>query len=235
MFVTTPLSSLLSPTYYIIINLCGLWQLIKLSHELKLHVAKVPTLHLLDFNQPFVVETNASSLPVGAVLSQKNHPLSFFNRKMCSRLQASSVYVREMYAITEAIKKWRQYLLGQHFKIFTNKKKVSIHYFHRQFKCQNNENEQQNYKGVFSNFIPTWNTRCNCRCSILLRNANPFITACIVFADSLVVSRVTRVLQNLGRCLVNPILHSWSTTPQFVLSPQWNVVFSTPIVPPSVQ
>jgi len=68
--------------------------------ELKLQIAKVPTLHLPDFSQPFVVETDASAVVVGAVLSQNKHPLSFFGKKMCPRLQASSVYVRETYAIT---------------------------------------------------------------------------------------------------------------------------------------
>ena len=39
---------------------------------------------------------------------------------MSSRLQSSSAYVREMFAITEAIKKWRQYLLGHKFTIETD-------------------------------------------------------------------------------------------------------------------
>jgi hypothetical protein len=43
---------------------------------------------------------------------------------MCSRLQRSSVYVRELYAITEAVKKWRQYLIGRHFHIFTDQKSL---------------------------------------------------------------------------------------------------------------
>jgi len=60
-----------------------------------------------------------------AVLSQANHPIMFFSKKMCPRLQAESVYVREMYAITEAIKKWHQYLLGNQFKIYTNQKNLN--------------------------------------------------------------------------------------------------------------
>jgi len=32
-------------------------------------------------------------------------------------MQASSIYVREMLAIIEAMKKWRHYLIGTHFKI----------------------------------------------------------------------------------------------------------------------
>lgn len=34
-------------------------------------------------------------------------------------MSSSSTYVRELYAITEATKKWRQYLLGSTFKIYT--------------------------------------------------------------------------------------------------------------------
>jgi len=93
--------------------------------ELKLQISQVPTLYLPDFSLPFVVETDASAVVVGAVLSQKGHPLSFFRKKMCPRLQASSVYVREMYAITKAVQKWRQSLLGQHFKIITDQKSLN--------------------------------------------------------------------------------------------------------------
>jgi len=89
----------------------------------KIQISNVPTLCFLDFTQPFVAKIDASVVVVGAVLSQQDHPFSFFSKKMCPRLQASSVYVREMYAITEADKKWRQYLLRNHFKIFTDKKK----------------------------------------------------------------------------------------------------------------
>ncbi|XP_076904819.1 uncharacterized protein LOC143560396 [Bidens hawaiensis] len=44
----------------------------------------------------------------------------FFSKKLCPRMQAQSAYNRELYAITEAVKKWRQYLLGRKFRIFTD-------------------------------------------------------------------------------------------------------------------
>jgi len=88
-------------------------------------MTKMPTLHLPDFKLPFVVEIDASAVAVGAVLSQTGHPLAFFSKKMNPKLQASSVYVREMYAITEAVKRWRQYLIGQHFKIITDQKSLN--------------------------------------------------------------------------------------------------------------
>jgi len=91
----------------------------------KTKLAKVPNLHLPDFTQPFVVDTDASAVAVGAVLSQASHPITFFSKKMCPRLQAALVYVREMYAITKAVKKWCQYLLGNHFTIYTNQKSLN--------------------------------------------------------------------------------------------------------------
>ena len=35
-------------------------------------------------------------------------------------MQNASAYVRELFAVTEAIKKWRQYLIGRKFQIFTD-------------------------------------------------------------------------------------------------------------------
>lgn len=35
-------------------------------------------------------------------------------------MQLASAYDREMFVITESIKKWRQYLLGRHFRIYTD-------------------------------------------------------------------------------------------------------------------
>lgn len=71
-----------------------------------------------NFSAPFEVTTDASGTTVGAVLSQEGHPIAFFSKKMCPRMSSSFAYVRELYAITEAIKKWRQCLLGSTFKIY---------------------------------------------------------------------------------------------------------------------
>ena len=79
-----------------------------------------PLLHLPDFTIPFVVETNASNSAIRAVLSQAGHPIAFSSKKLCPKKQNISVYVKEMLAITESVKKWRHYLIENHFQIITD-------------------------------------------------------------------------------------------------------------------
>lgn len=92
--------------------------------QLKLAMTTMPVLHLPNFDIPFHIDTDASAIAVGAVLSQNSHPLTFFSKKMSPKMQAASTYVREMYAITESVKKWRQYLLGRKFHIFTDQQSL---------------------------------------------------------------------------------------------------------------
>jgi len=92
--------------------------------ELKSKITSVSVLTLPDFSKDFVIETDASAMAIGDVLSQASHPPAFFSKKMCPKMQAASTYVREMYVITEAIKKWRQYLIGRKFLIYTDQKSL---------------------------------------------------------------------------------------------------------------
>ncbi|KAL4318204.1 hypothetical protein GQ457_18G013820 [Hibiscus cannabinus] len=88
--------------------------------SLKQCLSSTPVLSLPDFTKPFQVETDASGIGIGAVLTQTCKPLAYFSQKLCSRMRHSSTYSREIYAITQAFAKWRQYLLGRKFIILTD-------------------------------------------------------------------------------------------------------------------
>ncbi|WVY90886.1 hypothetical protein V8G54_036400 [Vigna mungo] len=83
--------------------------------QLKLAMTFAPILAIPNFKEPFVLETDASGMVVGVVLSQNQHPIAYFSKKMSHRMQKQSAYVRELYAVTETLAKFRHYLLGHHF------------------------------------------------------------------------------------------------------------------------
>ncbi|KAF7833267.1 Ty3/gypsy retrotransposon protein [Senna tora] len=91
---------------------------------LKTAITTAPILVLPDFSKPFTIEMYALGMGVGVVLSQKGRPIVFFSKKMSTRMQNRSAYAREMFAITEAIAKFRHYLIGHFFTIRTDQKSL---------------------------------------------------------------------------------------------------------------
>ncbi|MCI07349.1 hypothetical protein A2U01_0028415, partial [Trifolium medium] len=70
--------------------------------SLKHAMTHAPILVSPDFTIPFILETDASGVAMGAVLMQNNHPIAFFSKPFCPRLLRASTYVRELHAITSA-------------------------------------------------------------------------------------------------------------------------------------
>ena len=89
---------------------------------LKQKVAELPVLALPDFNKVFQVECDASGSAIGAVLSQEGKPVAFFSEKLNDAKRKYSVYDQEFYAIVQALKKWRHYLMPKEFVLYTDHK-----------------------------------------------------------------------------------------------------------------
>ena len=72
--------------------------------KLKLAITTIPVLALPDWSLPFIIETDASGIGLGAVLSQNGHPIAFFSHKLSLRVQAKSFYERELMALSFLLK-----------------------------------------------------------------------------------------------------------------------------------
>ena len=70
-------------------------------------MTEAPVLRLPNFTQTFDLETDACDFGIGAVLMQNGHPLAFFSKKLGPRRRSASTYYKELYAIVEAVQKWR--------------------------------------------------------------------------------------------------------------------------------
>ena len=79
-------------------------------------IATAPVLQVVDPQKPFVVETNASSTAIGAVLLQDGRLIAFESKKLNHAYQNYSTYERELFAIVHALKEWRYYLYGASFE-----------------------------------------------------------------------------------------------------------------------
>nr|GEW06418.1 hypothetical protein [Tanacetum cinerariifolium] len=79
----------------------------KAFNELKDKLTHAPILGLLDFEDTFVIESDASDVGLGAVLLRKGQQLGYFSRKLGPRMSIATTYQKELFSIVEAVYKWR--------------------------------------------------------------------------------------------------------------------------------
>ena len=86
---------------------------------MKEKVTEQPILTLLDLNNVFQVDCDASGIAIRAVLSQEGRPVAYFSEKLNDAKRKYFVYDQEFYAIVQALK-WRHYLLPKEFVLYTD-------------------------------------------------------------------------------------------------------------------
>lgn len=86
-------------------------------HALKQAMASTLVLALPDFSKPVIMQMDTIGIGIGAVLLQFNHPIAYLSTVLSPKFQNPSTYIRALNAITSAVKKWRQCLLGSQFAI----------------------------------------------------------------------------------------------------------------------
>ena len=92
---------------------------------LKAKLILAPILLHPDYTKEFLVQTDASCMAIGAVLSQydtkgNERPVAFCSRTLDAHEKNYTVTEKECLAVIYACKQFRAYIHGTHFKIFTN-------------------------------------------------------------------------------------------------------------------
>jgi hypothetical protein len=112
-----------------ILNKDSKFQWIEECHQsfdtLKKKMVTTPILVSPDWSKEFHVHVDASSIALGVVLSHPcardiHHPISFASRKLSTSEINYTTTEREGLAMVYALQKFKNYLLGGHFKMFTD-------------------------------------------------------------------------------------------------------------------
>ena len=92
---------------------------------LKAKMALAPILAFPDWTKDFYVHVDALSVALGVVLAQLgegdlDHPIAFSIRKLSFAEKNYMTIEREGLAMVYVLEKFKHYLFGDHFKMFTN-------------------------------------------------------------------------------------------------------------------
>ena len=91
-------------------------------HILKTYLCTSPVINSPNFSKPFVLQTDASDLGVGAVLSQYStdnqlHPVAYFSKELLPREERYSTVEKECLAVKLGIEAFHFYLMGHTFTV----------------------------------------------------------------------------------------------------------------------
>ena len=82
-----------------------------------------------NFDEPFNVHTDASHTQLGSVVSRNGSPIAFYSRKLNAAQTRYTTTERELFAIVETFKEFRNILLGQQLRVYTDHKNLTFKNF----------------------------------------------------------------------------------------------------------
>ena len=96
-------------------------------NEIKEYLTSSPILAVFDPNLPISIYTDASGEGVAGILKQVQSdglekPVAYFSKKLNDAQKRKKAIYIESYAVREAIRYWRFWLIGRHFKVYTDHK-----------------------------------------------------------------------------------------------------------------
>jgi hypothetical protein len=93
--------------------------------QLKQAMVSAPVLALPDFTEMFILETDACDLGIGAMLMQRDDPMTFLSKTLGPHHKKLSIYEKEFLALIMDVEKWRSYLQRHAFVIRTDHQSLS--------------------------------------------------------------------------------------------------------------
>ena len=98
-------------------------------NNIKKVISRETLLAYPNFDKPFDIHTDASKTQLGAVISQDKQPIAFYSRKLNPAQINYTTTERELLAIVETLKEFRNILLGQSIKVYTDHKNLTYKHF----------------------------------------------------------------------------------------------------------
>ena len=152
----------------------------KAFDTLKYKIVTAPVLALLDIQQPFEIETDASGYAMGAVLMQRRKPIYFHSETFSKEVMAYPTYDKELYALVQSVKKWKHYLMGKETIIHIDHQ--PLQYLQSQTKLQ--QSRHFRWMGFLQQFhlVIKYNKGINNKVDDML--SRPYLNASIILQNS---------------------------------------------------
>lgn len=97
--------------------------------QIKKIIARKVLLTHPDFSIPFEIHTDASKHQLGAVISQNGQPIAFYSRKLTPAQLNYTTTEKELLAIVETLKEFKNILMGQRIIVYTDHKNLTYKVF----------------------------------------------------------------------------------------------------------